>query len=56
VSSVLLGAVLLISCGGSVADCPNDLPAACPSPVPSHATDVKPIITAHCLKCHAPGG
>jgi len=53
---VLLGAVLLISCGGSVADCPNDLPAACPSPVPSHATDVKPIITAHCLKCHAPGG
>jgi hypothetical protein len=51
----LLGAVLLASCGSSV-PCPNDLPAACPSPVPSYSQNVAPIIAAHCLKCHAPGG
>jgi hypothetical protein len=24
--------------------------------MPSYQTDVKPIITNHCLKCHEPGG
>ena len=53
---LFLLALLLVACGSSGPPCPNDLPAACPSPVPSYAQDVKPIISAHCLKCHAPGG
>jgi hypothetical protein len=24
--------------------------------MPSYSADVAPIISAHCLKCHAPGG
>ena len=40
-----------------VPTCPQDLPAACPSSVPSYATDVVPILTEHCTKsCHAAGG
>jgi len=53
---LLLAVVVLAACGGGISDCPNDLPKACPSPMPSYQTDVKPIITNHCLKCHAPGG
>jgi hypothetical protein len=52
----LLAALLLAACGGGVADCPNDLPATCPSPMPSYKTDVQPIVSNHCLKCHSPGG
>ncbi len=45
--------------GGAALDaggCPSDLPAACPSPPPSYASDVAPIIAARCYPCHAPGG
>jgi hypothetical protein len=41
------------STGGA---CPEDLPAACPSPAPSYAKDVAPVIQASCTPCHAPGG
>ena len=37
-------------------DCPNDTPSACPSPAPSYVSDVAPIVSSHCLQCHAPGG
>lgn len=53
---LFLGALVLVSCGSSGPPCPNDLPAACPSPTPSYSQQVAPIISAHCLKCHAPGG
>ena len=36
--------------------CPDDAPAACPSPAPGFAADAAPIISGHCVKCHAPGG
>jgi hypothetical protein len=36
--------------------CPQDLPPDCPSTPPSYAHDVAPLIQAHCLACHAPGG
>jgi hypothetical protein len=54
---VLVLAVLVVaSCGGgSPADCPNDLPMTCPSPVPSYHNDVAPIMSVRCLGCHAPG-
>ena len=54
--AALVCAVVLAGCGSSGPPCANDLPATCPSPQPSYATDVAPIIQAHCLKCHAPGG
>jgi hypothetical protein len=36
--------------------CPNDFHAVCPVPPPSYKIDIAPIVTAHCLLCHAPGG
>jgi hypothetical protein len=55
-TAVILGALLVAACGGSTPlNCPNDLPASCPSPPPSYRTDVAPIISARCLGCHAPG-
>jgi len=56
---VLCGGLLLLACGGYVPEnCPNDLPAqsTCSAGIPSYQTEVKPVIEAHCLKCHAPGG
>jgi hypothetical protein len=38
------------------ASCPEDLPAACPSPPPSYAKDVAPVFQASCTPCHAAGG
>src|SRR5262245_58419460 len=40
-----------IDAGG---DCPNDLPSTCPTPVPSYAADIAPILAAKCEGCHAP--
>jgi hypothetical protein len=37
-------------------DCPNDLPAACPSPQPSYSSQVAPVIQNYCLKCHSGAG
>jgi hypothetical protein len=38
------------------ASCPNDLPATCPTPPPSFATEVEPIFSQLCWGCHADGG
>ncbi|HVR60906.1 MAG TPA: hypothetical protein VMU50_03355, partial [Polyangia bacterium] len=42
--------------GGPTVNCPQDLPAACPTTPPSFASDVKPIYDSVCTSCHAPGG
>jgi uncharacterized membrane protein len=53
---VLVGALLLAACGGSESvNCPN-LSTTCPSPQPSYANDVRPIVNARCTVCHSPGG
>lgn len=36
--------------------CPMDLPASCPTPAPSYATQVGPIIQTYCVPCHSPSG
>ena len=54
--ALLLCALVAAGCGYSPADCPNDLPTACPTPSPSYASDVAPIIQNHCLKCHSGAG
>ena len=36
--------------------CPNDLPAACPTPIPSYKDDVAFVLEVHCNSCHGPGG
>jgi hypothetical protein len=36
--------------------CPDDLPASCPSPIPSYKNDVAPIFAMHCTLCHSPTG
>jgi hypothetical protein len=38
------------------AGCPQDLPATCPSLVPSWMNDVEPIINLRCGACHGVGG
>jgi hypothetical protein len=35
--------------------CSPDVPDACPSPVPSYATEVVPILVAKCNGCHTGG-
>jgi len=41
---------------GSAADgCPATYPMTCPSPAPSFAADVAPLIQEHCTSCHGPG-
>ena len=42
--------------GPPVENCPNDVPATCPSPAPTFAADAQPVFMDHCVKCHAPGG
>ena len=67
--SIVIAALLLVGCSGggtgssssgtsgtSGSTCPRDLPQSCPSPEPSYATDVAPLIQAKCVQCHAPGG
>jgi len=63
-ASAAMVAALVLACSTSspvtVADaaamCPNDLPESCPSPIPSYATDVEPILAAHCTGCHSTTG
>jgi cytochrome c553 len=52
-----------LACGPSasekpadVALCPMMIPTSCPSPQPSFATDVEPIVAKRCYPCHGPGG
>ncbi|HUB07302.1 MAG TPA: hypothetical protein VMB50_09880 [Myxococcales bacterium] len=57
-------ASLLAACGGGHpgggdggtdgGSCPN-LSPTCPSPPPSYATQVAPILERSCLPCHTPG-
>jgi hypothetical protein len=59
--AVCLGAASIVGlgCGGGdgpVANCPNDLPPACPTPAPGFAADVFPAIQARCAGCHSPTG
>jgi hypothetical protein len=52
-------AIGLGACGGGSPPapvCPNDVPDTCPSPAPSFAVDVAPIIQNRCAACHVPGG
>jgi hypothetical protein len=49
-------ALSLVACTPLPANCPNDLPMSCPSPTPSYANDVAPIISRRCLQCHSAGG
>ncbi len=39
-------------CAGGV---PEDIPSSCPSPAPSYAKDVRPVLAQRCLPCHTPG-
>jgi len=42
---------------GSAAQCLHDLPASCPSPVPSYSSSVSEIINQTCVVgCHTAGG
>jgi uncharacterized membrane protein len=53
---MLAAGLLLAACGGSEqVNCPN-LSTVCPSPPPSYANDVRPILNARCTTCHGPGG
>jgi hypothetical protein len=38
-----------------VPQCPAAVPDACPSPSPSYATDVVPVLDAKCNGCHTGG-
>lgn len=50
-------AVLGAAACGSSATCLNDLPATCPTPIPSYANSVSGIINQTCVVgCHTPGG
>ena len=45
------------ACTTNEASCPADEPASCPSPVPSYANDIAPLIQRYCVgPCHYPGG
>jgi uncharacterized membrane protein len=44
-----------VACGPA-GECPNDVPATCPSPAPSFSGEVQGIIQSRCVSCHAPGG
>jgi predicted CXXCH cytochrome family protein len=52
------------ACGGwspatvldETAVCPNDLPTACPSAVPSFSRDVQPVMQGQCGTCHSASG
>ncbi|HVZ73212.1 MAG TPA: hypothetical protein VHJ20_12615 [Polyangia bacterium] len=55
----LLVGVLLATvgaCGQAASSCPDDEPAACPSPAPSFSGQVQDIFARKCDACHAPGG
>jgi hypothetical protein len=52
---LLLGLCALAGCS-SPRTCPKFELPACPSPPPSFATDVQPIVDSHCVDCHSAGG
>jgi hypothetical protein len=63
--AIVITAVAIAAAGVAAAGCGSpapsacpgsNLPVACPSPAPSFAADVLPIVQATCQNCHAPGG
>jgi uncharacterized membrane protein len=60
VIAVIAASSIAGGCGSSspppAPSCPNDTPDSCPSPMPSYATDVAPILQNRCVPCHGPGG
>jgi uncharacterized membrane protein len=53
---LLLWACILPACSTPTANCPTDLPAACPADIPSFKTTVAPIVASHCTLCHSVDG
>ena len=41
---------------GDASRCPNDLPKSCPTPEPSYANDIVPLVKERCFPCHDTGG
>jgi hypothetical protein len=62
IAEALALVLLLGACGGEPTvpapprTCTFVVPNACTAPAPSYAADVSPLITAHCVPCHMPGG
>jgi hypothetical protein len=62
VAVVAVAAAALMTAGcmpadpGFASDCPDDVPAACPSPAPTFSGDggVAAVIAARCASCHPP--
>ncbi len=55
----LIGGLIALACSTPAPDrgsCPNDLPQACASNVPSYKTDITPVIGNKCNQCHTDGG
>jgi hypothetical protein len=53
----LVLAIALAACSGENPACPADEPASCPSPAPSYASQVGPLIDQYCaVGCHTAGG
>jgi hypothetical protein len=46
--------VALAACKSSASDCPQDLPASCPTLAPSYRQVVAAVIARECTGCHAP--
>jgi hypothetical protein len=42
--------------GGAGGECPNDLPASCPTPIPSYKDEIAKIFADDCVVCHSPAG
>jgi hypothetical protein len=42
--------------GDEASACIDEAPDACPSPEPSYAGQVQPILQSHCYECHADAG
>jgi len=61
--AAVAGLLALSACGGwspatvdASAACPNDLPPACPSAVPSFSRDIQPLMQGQCGTCHSATG
>jgi hypothetical protein len=57
-SITLFVVAMVASCTTSSDDttCPRDEPMSCPTPSPSYAADVAPLIETYCSPCHNPQG
>jgi hypothetical protein len=62
--AVVILALAIAGCGGSgmsggpdlAPACPNDLPQACPAPMPTWDGGVNALVASKCAPCHQPGG